>query len=56
MALDVIAITLKVNYDDDEWMDLTFHMVMDPGCWHNVKEVFVQELGTTEPGAYFSIN
>ena len=56
MALDVIAITLKVNYDDDEWMDLTFHMVMDPGCWHNVKEVFVQELETTEPGAYFSIN
>ncbi|KIM64225.1 hypothetical protein SCLCIDRAFT_23581 [Scleroderma citrinum Foug A] len=49
MALDAIEITLKENYDDNEWMDLMFHMVMDPGCWHNVKEVFVQELGITEP-------
>ena len=55
-ALDVIAITLKENYDDDEWMDLMFHMVMDPGCWRDVTEVFVQELGITEPGAYFSID
>ena len=55
-ALDAIEITLKENYDDNEWMDLMFHMVMDPGCWHDVKEVFVQELGITEPGAYFSID
>ena len=55
-ALDVIGITLKENYDDNKWMDLTFHMVMDPGCWCDVKEVFVQELGITEPGAYFSID
>ena len=56
MALDMIAITLKENYDDNEWMDLMFHMVMDPSCWRDVKEVFVQELGITEPGVYFSID
>ena len=53
MALDAIAITLKEEYEDDKWMDLTFHMVMDPSCWHNVEEVFMQELGITEPGVYY---
>jgi len=51
-ALNAISITLQENYDEDEWMDLTFHMVMDPGCWCDVEEIFVQELGITEPGAY----
>ena len=52
-ALDVIAITLKEEYENDKWMDLTFHMVMDPSCWHDVEEVFMRELGITEPGAYY---
>ena len=52
MALDAIAITLKEEYKDDKWMDLTFHMVMDPSCWRNV-EVFMRELGITEPGVYY---
>ena len=55
-ALDVIAITLKEEYEDDKWMDLTFHMVMDPSCWCNVEEVFMWELGITEPGAYYFLS
>jgi len=53
-ALNVISITLQENYDKDKWMDLTFHMVMDPGCWRDVEEIFVWELGVTEPDAYSS--
>ncbi|KIM64231.1 hypothetical protein SCLCIDRAFT_23585 [Scleroderma citrinum Foug A] len=51
-ALNAIAITLKEEYEDDEWMDLTFHMVMDPSCWHDVEEVFMRELGITEPESH----
>ena len=55
-ALNAISITLKEDYDEDEWMDLMFHMVVDPGYWHDVEEIFLQELGITEPGAYSSID
>ena len=55
-ALNAISITLKEDYDEDEWMDLTFHMVVGPGYWCDVEEIFLRELGIMEPGAYSSID
>ncbi|KAI5994381.1 hypothetical protein EDD15DRAFT_2366460 [Pisolithus albus] len=44
-ALDNIACTLGSDYDNDEWMDLTHHMVMEPESWHDIEKLFMHKLG-----------
>ncbi|KAI5990722.1 hypothetical protein EDC04DRAFT_2614098 [Pisolithus marmoratus] len=45
MALDSIEFILGPNFNSDKWMDLTHCVVMEPGCWSDIKKIFMQELG-----------
>ncbi|KAI5996397.1 hypothetical protein EDD15DRAFT_2365236 [Pisolithus albus] len=44
-ALNSIEFTLGSNFDPDEWMELTHHIVMDRDCWPAIEKIFMQELG-----------
>ncbi|KAL4062629.1 hypothetical protein V8B97DRAFT_1920862 [Scleroderma yunnanense] len=43
------TIMLENMLDTIKWMDLMFHMVMDPGCWLDIEAYFMQELRIMEP-------
>ncbi|KAI5994442.1 hypothetical protein EDD15DRAFT_2196055 [Pisolithus albus] len=45
MALNSIEFALGSNFDPDEWMELTHHIVMDRDCWPAIEKIFMQELG-----------
>ncbi|KAI5992982.1 hypothetical protein EDD15DRAFT_2196824 [Pisolithus albus] len=44
-ALNSIEFALGSNFDPDEWMELTHHIVMDRDCWPAIEKIFMQELG-----------
>ena len=44
-ALDAIETILKSDYDHEEWMALTFCLVMNPRCWHDIETEFAMGLG-----------
>ncbi|KAI6100499.1 hypothetical protein F5141DRAFT_1218484 [Pisolithus sp. B1] len=47
-ALDNIEFALGSDFDSSEWMDLTYCIVMELGCWGNIKKVWMQQLGIGE--------
>lgn len=44
-ALDAIETVLKSDYDHEEWMALTFCLVMNPRCWRDIETEFAMGLG-----------
>ncbi|KAI6004937.1 hypothetical protein EDD15DRAFT_2191676 [Pisolithus albus] len=44
-ALNSIEFALGSNFDPNEWMELTHHIVMDRDCWPAIEKIFMQELG-----------
>ncbi|KAI5980995.1 hypothetical protein EDD15DRAFT_2380602 [Pisolithus albus] len=44
-VLGNIEHTMGSDFDSDEWMDLTYCLVRDPYCWHDIERIFMQGLG-----------
>ena len=55
-ALDAIERDLASDYDYEEWMALTYHLVIDPSCWKAIEVQFTQRLGIGEPNLGMSFS
>ena len=55
-ALDAIERDLASDYNYEEWMALTYHLVMDLSCWKTIEVQFMQRLGVGEPNLGMSFN
>ena len=55
-ALDAIERELASDYDYEEWMALTYHLVMDPSCWKAIEVQFTQRLEIGEPNLGMSFS
>ena len=52
-AMDGIKDILGSAFDEDEWMDLTQCILMDPDCFSDVERAFREQLGMQEdPGMF----
>ncbi|KAI6110325.1 hypothetical protein EDD16DRAFT_1522331 [Pisolithus croceorrhizus] len=50
-ALDNIEFALGPDYNSDEWMDLAYCVMMEPGHWSDVEKVWMQQLGIGGPSS-----
>ena len=55
-ALDAIERELASDYDSEEWLALTYCLVMDPSCWKAIEVQFTQRLGIEEPNLGMSFS
>ena len=52
-AMDGIKDILGSAFDEDEWMDLTQFILMNPDCFSDVERAFREQLGMQEDTGTF---
>ena len=52
-AMDGIKDILGSTFDEDEWMDLTQCILMDPDCFSDVERAFQEQLRMQEDTGMF---
>ncbi|KAI6102073.1 hypothetical protein F5141DRAFT_1217625 [Pisolithus sp. B1] len=48
VAMEEIQYILESNFDEDEWMDITQYILIDPLCFADIEKEFLEKLGEQE--------